>query len=319
MREDDLEAFIRDRVEESLTLDYKRADSLNRSDKTKSEITKDISAFANSAGGRIIYGIAEDEAHKHLPARVDPVNSADYSKEWLDQIAGTIRPRVNGLVITPIRVGDDQNAVVYVVDIPQSSTAHQASDRRYYRRYNFESVAMYDHEIRDVMARSEHPRLDIALYVEKVIVVRRDTFRMPIGDEQQIRLVIVISNVGLRLAQYVFGTCELPYDIVHPEDHANRVLIQKDERLYFRVSVDNTKRDVVGVETVTNAPRYGTSWYSPILPDMSREVTRVRLEPGAFGRAPELGPITWWVHADNASQRSGSANIGDLKVVDRTS
>src|SRR5687767_1177900 len=98
MREDDLHAFIRDRVEESLTLDYKGADSLNRSDKKKAEITKDISAFANSAGGRIIYGIAEDDIQRHLPARLDPVNSADYSKEWLDQVAGTIRPRIDGLV-----------------------------------------------------------------------------------------------------------------------------------------------------------------------------------------------------------------------------
>ena len=40
-----------------------------------------------------------------------------------------------------------------VVEIPKSLTAHQARDLRYYRRYNFESVAMVDYEIRDVMNR----------------------------------------------------------------------------------------------------------------------------------------------------------------------
>ena len=56
--EADLLALISAGVEESAALDYKRADSLNkRDDKKKTEITKDVSSFANSAGGTIIYGI----------------------------------------------------------------------------------------------------------------------------------------------------------------------------------------------------------------------------------------------------------------------
>jgi hypothetical protein len=45
------------------------------------------------------------------------------------------------------------NDVAYVVEIPQSETAHPALDNRYYKRFNFESVPMADHEIRDVMHR----------------------------------------------------------------------------------------------------------------------------------------------------------------------
>jgi predicted HTH transcriptional regulator len=54
-----LQSYIGNSIEESLTLDYKAADALASSDGKKKEITKDVSAMANSAGGLIIYGISE--------------------------------------------------------------------------------------------------------------------------------------------------------------------------------------------------------------------------------------------------------------------
>lgn len=39
--------------------------------------------------------------------------------------------------------------VVYAVEIPKGTIALQAQNLKYYRRYNFESVATRDHEIRD--------------------------------------------------------------------------------------------------------------------------------------------------------------------------
>jgi predicted HTH transcriptional regulator len=51
--------LIENEIEESLTLEYKSAEALDRTDFKKKEITKDVSAMANSAGGTIIYGIFE--------------------------------------------------------------------------------------------------------------------------------------------------------------------------------------------------------------------------------------------------------------------
>ena len=60
-------AMIRDGIEESLTVEYKAAGAVSR--QKTDEITKDVSAFANSIGGRLIYGIREhqDAERKHLP------------------------------------------------------------------------------------------------------------------------------------------------------------------------------------------------------------------------------------------------------------
>jgi predicted HTH transcriptional regulator len=54
-----LDQMIADGVQESLILDYKRADALAKTDRQRIDITKDVSAFANSSGGVVIYGMAE--------------------------------------------------------------------------------------------------------------------------------------------------------------------------------------------------------------------------------------------------------------------
>jgi predicted HTH transcriptional regulator len=120
-----IEKMITDRVEESLTLDYKRAASLEKSDDKRTEITKDVSSFANSSGGTIIYGVAEsaEKDRRCLPERPDPVQRAEISKEWLEQVIQTIQPRIDGFQIHPVTWDEQANTVCYVVEIQQSNTA----------------------------------------------------------------------------------------------------------------------------------------------------------------------------------------------------
>ena len=123
-------------------LNTRRPKCSGASDGKKTEITKDVSAMANSAGGLIIYGIREfdDKAKRHLPEKIDPIDRTLFSREWLEQVINNIRPRIDKLRITPVPVDPNAhpNSVVYVVEIPRSITAHQDSDLRYYRRYNFQ-------------------------------------------------------------------------------------------------------------------------------------------------------------------------------------
>ena len=54
--------------------------------------------------------------------------------------------------------------MIYVISIPQSTRApHMASDKRFYKRFNFESVPMEEYEVRDVSRRLIAPDLYIAL------------------------------------------------------------------------------------------------------------------------------------------------------------
>lgn len=166
-----IQQYIDDEIEEDHRLDYKAADALQKTDSKRKEITKDVSAMANSDGGLIVYGVSEfQESDKsHLPERIDQVDRIVISKEWLEQVINNIRPRIDGVIIHSVSVDTGSNDVVYIVEIPQSVTAHQAMDKRYYKRFNFESIPMEDYEIRDVMNREKAADLDLEWRISSAV------------------------------------------------------------------------------------------------------------------------------------------------------
>jgi hypothetical protein len=161
----DLLQLILTKQEEHLQLEFKAADALGNSDGKKAEISKDVSAFANSAGGTLVYGMDEHPDQPHYATALSPINPKAFSKEWLEQvIASRVHPRIDRIVVNPVELRTQHpGEFVYVVWIPESTTAHQASDKRYYRRFNFQSVPMEDYEIRQAMSRASGPAYSIKL------------------------------------------------------------------------------------------------------------------------------------------------------------
>lgn len=152
-------------AEESINLDFKACGSLDQLDSRKNEISKDVSAFANSDGGIIIYGVAEAN---HKASALSFVDGTVYTKEWLEQVINSrIQKRIQDFTIHPIRFDNDPRQTVYVVKVPQSSAApHMASDGRFYKRYNFQTVRMEEYEVRELYNR----KAKTDLYIEDVLV-----------------------------------------------------------------------------------------------------------------------------------------------------
>ena len=96
---EDLMLLIKNEVQESTHLDYKASPAIDN--KKRGEIAKDISAFANSDGGIIIYGIQEND---HLPVKIDEgVDHSKYTREWLEQVINSnISPIIDGIEIVQI-------------------------------------------------------------------------------------------------------------------------------------------------------------------------------------------------------------------------
>ncbi|ALR29109.1 transcriptional regulator [Chryseobacterium sp. IHB B 17019] len=265
---DKLNTFIKEGVEENLHLDYKASGSISRKNDKKNEISKDVSAFANSDGGVIIYGIKEfdDPNKKHLPEKIDPIDGNEYTKEWLEQIINsTISPKVHNIVITPIQVEEkDKNKLVYVVEIPKGNTAHQMSDKRYYRRYNFQSIAMDDWEIKDIINRTSKTQVNLVFKANtpKKFLLKMLTPKIVIG--------IYIENTGNKIIQYldcfVNGKKDSSKFIIKP-----KVSNDKD----FQIPFSNTiEREIsLGAETFTiNTERI------PILPKTYTRIGEIELK-----------------------------------------
>jgi hypothetical protein len=144
----DLQRLVDDGILESLTLEYKQSLSLAKNNRVRDELCKNVSAFANSAGGQIIYGISEQN---QKPQALDSgVPNNKITKQWIEQtIDSHVQPRIEGLIITSIPFDADHTG--YVITIPKASarTPHQAPDKKYYKRQNLQTVPMEGYEIRN--------------------------------------------------------------------------------------------------------------------------------------------------------------------------
>jgi hypothetical protein len=323
-----LNQLIQDQIEESNVLDYKAADALAKTDGKKNEISKDVSAFANSNGGVIIYGIKEfDEKSKaHLPEKIDPVSRVDISKEWLEQVISTkIQPKIEGVEIIPVTVNEEDNTVVYVVEIPKSTTAHQAAGHKYHKRYNFQSEPMLDYEIRDVMNRSTHPVIELDFEIEtKEVEVNNFMPTMGLGQSKTVEktiyntLKIIARNKGAVYANYVNYYVEINRNFLEKDEHQNLRTYKKDNsgRIYAEYYGENTIRDVVDVKGIlpngSGMYKYGPSRFDPILPGMHSRADKIKIIEGFNLFNEEY--IEWKVYADNALPKTGRIKIADIPV-----
>ena len=135
----------------------------------------------------------------HVPVRLDSgYDPSVISQEWLDQVINSrIQRRIDGVRINQVELTKTSpGKVAYVVYAPQSMrAAHQAADKKFYKRFNFESVPMEEYEIRDVCRRSEAP--DLRLWYE---LSEESTARhAPRGQ-----LMPAITNESIAPAEYVF-------------------------------------------------------------------------------------------------------------------
>ena len=310
----DLERLVTTGEEETLELEFKGAAALDFSDpRRKAELRKDVSAMANAAGGRIIYGIAEERRgpNRSRAARLDPVVPGQIDKETIAQIISRIRPRLDGVRITAVRVDDAGQC--FVLDVPQGRTAHQADDLVYYRRNNTITEAMHDHEIRDVLARGDQPRLVVGLSIR----VRSQLVghHPGTGDSQftdRYTMEVGVQNTGARYAQFVNGWITIPSKL---RQQMNAVRIRPTmlvpEQLTF--DFDNRTHDMIGAP---GSPMKGPSYYAPILPGLSQRVCEVDLDGSEYNDLLPSAQIGWAVYADNAGPMVGTIPLASVVLHD---
>lgn len=272
---DELNQLKTDDIEESIDLEYKSAEALF----DLKEISKDVSAMANSAGGIIIYGLKEydNKERKHKIEKITPIIRKDFTKEKLEQIInGNISPRLDSMRIHPISLSESE--VVYVVEIPQSNTAHQnTKDFRYYRRYNFESVPMLDFEIRDIMNRSKHPIVKLEFEIIK---------KLDESFKKVYKLKIYTINSGEILTRFINYFVKIPSEILDLE--GSEIETEMIER-----SGDNIYKNR----------------FVPLLPGVVKSSMEIDLISKLKLDERE---IYWRVQADNASPQIGSIKLKDI-------
>lgn len=119
IKESDLQGLIDNKVIEGKTIEYKR-ELPNKSDSDKKEFLADITSFANSSGGDLIFGIEQDnQTGEPKSLNGIEIENVDKEKTRLDNIIRNgVEPRILSVAIQPIPLSNSN--FVILVRIPKS-------------------------------------------------------------------------------------------------------------------------------------------------------------------------------------------------------
>ena len=242
----DIQFLIDNEVEENIYLDYKAEQALCP-DKID-EITKDVSAFANSDGGIIVYGVGEDKkTHTPLPPHV--ISNDKVTKEWLEQKICLIQPRIDGIRIYPIH-HPKEKGYLYLVKIPRSDRApHMAKDGKFYKRLNFSCEPMAHYEVKDLFYRHSFARLEILGCAFAPLVNQRT------GNEELCFQVFVQNNgkacsKSYKINLYFYTSVLAENFALDPFEQDKGMLFSKMDNHSFKITL-HSKEDIYYNECIS--------------------------------------------------------------------
>lgn len=214
----DVMRLVESHQSETATLDYKNGAALGRQNDQRDGLMKEVLGFANSGGGMLVYGVQTfaDRQRKHIPERLAPVTDAAVTVEWIQQMVNShSTPRFSDFSITQITCPDGGGRL-FVIEVRQAMTAHQAPDGLYYQRAGLETLKMTDPQIRDVMNRRAGVQVEFEF---------RHVWQHRGGDEHRYDLVPILKNVGNLSAERWRLQVEIPQAAVNGEVLTNRAAI----------------------------------------------------------------------------------------------
>lgn len=313
---------IDDCVQEDIHLDYKSAGALGKQNDKRDGITKVVSAMANSDGGCVIYGV--QESHE-IPSHITPISRKEFRKDWLEQVIGNIHPNIEGVMVHSVTINDSNDDVVYVVEIPQSQRVHQATDKKFYKRYTSHSVPMEHFEILDVLNRQQHPRVALEFEVVHTHFVTDREWLLGSAEDlfdtagDSCVLQVWARNRGSIYAKYVSASIDIPGSMLEEFEYDENIHFMFNGDAYCRYTAENVVRadeQIIVLGNVIDVPKVGQGNFQPILPELRFLLTSLKLLPDyAFYNSHHT--VAWKVYADSASPVEGRIDVLDFEIKHR--
>lgn len=181
-----------------------------------------LSAFANTRGGFLIFGLKDTKKCQRMKWEVDDGGVAVRSpkgdtREWIENIIPVLTDtgltRFNVYMIPSSGASDTQiheGRALYVVEIPESEQVpHQAYDKRYYARAGGRSVQLGHRLVMDIMGRRQHSKIELSFKIF-ISSQRQNLWTQDGSLETKVKLVAIARNTGRIFAQYVSVGIRVP-------------------------------------------------------------------------------------------------------------
>lgn len=274
-------------------------------DKVKSTLSKAISAFANSGGGYLVYGINNSSVNIDDGGILRKIKSCG-TKAWLEDIIPSVVDPIlkdfNVFEITSDQLSEiqDNERAIYIIVINDSKHApHQANDNKYYARIGGKSKPLSHRFVMDIIGRRVDPIIK-PWYCLK-------------NEGEKVYLNIFLENDGNVMGNYVSGWVRIPKYLVPDTMYNDNDIDEIDNIKYYRLFVENRKKEVIGIDRLNNI-EYTVSRYVPILRGVCFYI-RLNLKSEPF-KNNIIGlsgdKILWELAVDNAPMTNGEVLFFDI-------
>jgi Putative DNA-binding domain len=182
-----VESLISEHAVEGTYLEFKR-DLPTRNDAGKHEFLADVSAFANSTGGDLVYGIDENGEGQAISLVAQEGNADMETRRLQDVLLNGVQPRIPGIQVQAVIL---ENGFIVIVRVPQSwAGPHRVNtNQHFFIRESGRKRSLDVPELRGLFLRSE-------LYAEKIRNFRTERLGKLISGERPHRLVPGALMIG---------------------------------------------------------------------------------------------------------------------------
>jgi hypothetical protein len=210
--EQDLQSLILDREAEGKTFEYKR-DVVGKVEADKKEFLYDVSSFANTNGGCLIFGMEEEKGYPSSLVGLENVNPDQEILRLEQMLRDGVRPPIIGVESAAIALNNGN--VALVMRIPRSwNPPHQVIYQNAFRFYGRGTNGKYQldvDELRSVFSISASAAERIKLFrIERIAkIVSGDT---PVSLEAGGKMVVHLLPLSAFTSQQTFDVNKLYND-----------------------------------------------------------------------------------------------------------
>lgn len=145
----DLESLLADKVLEQKTIEYKLKLPLPTEDNNKANVLAEITAFANTVGGDLLFGV---ETTDGIPTRLVglPKSTIDGEKLRLESsMASGINPKITNYEFHDVDIGDDKNVLILRVN-KSWTNPHMVTSNGNFKFYGRSTSGKYPLDVSEI-------------------------------------------------------------------------------------------------------------------------------------------------------------------------